>query len=205
MGLGQTAVCLDGMWVRTDAELVEMYQRRVAAHGFSGRTMFYRDERQHQSKVEQYLKLLRSTVGPGESLLDIGCGYGSLAPHLPDLRYVGIDIVPEMVAHARRVHPQREFRVQNVADCTDTFDWCVLLGVVNAVPDPWRVLRLSWQRCARGLLVDFIDQEKLNPPVANLNRFDLGECRSILTQLGAHSIEMHTTANVWTVFLARKT
>jgi len=204
MGLGDTTVCLDGTWVRTDAELVEVYKRRITAHGFSGRTMFYRDERQHQSKIEQYLELLGRTVSPGESLLDVGCGYGSLAPHLPDCRYVGIDLVPELVAHARQAHSGYEFRVQNVADCTETFDWCVLLGVVNAIPNPERVLRLSWQRCVRGLLVDFVDQEKLDPSTANLNRFDLRECRSSIAQLGARTVEMHTTSSVWTIFLARK-
>jgi SAM-dependent methyltransferase len=46
------------------------------------------------------------TVGPalmsGDSVLDLACGDGGLAEHLPHLRYLGVDSSPEMVAAAQR-------------------------------------------------------------------------------------------------------
>ena len=39
---------------------------------------------------------------PGDSLLDLACGDGGLADHLPGLEYLGVDASPEMVAAAQR-------------------------------------------------------------------------------------------------------
>jgi len=46
------------------------------------------------------------SLGPrleaGDSVLDLACGDGGLAAHLPGLRYTGVDASPEMVEAARR-------------------------------------------------------------------------------------------------------
>jgi SAM-dependent methyltransferase len=46
------------------------------------------------------------TLGPplqaGDALLDLACGDGGLAEHLPGVRYRGVDASPEMVAAAQR-------------------------------------------------------------------------------------------------------
>jgi SAM-dependent methyltransferase len=39
---------------------------------------------------------------PGDSVLDLACGDGGLAAHLPGLHYVGVDASPQMVKAARR-------------------------------------------------------------------------------------------------------
>jgi SAM-dependent methyltransferase len=39
---------------------------------------------------------------PGDSVLDLACGDGGLADHLPGFRYLGVDASPEMVAAGRR-------------------------------------------------------------------------------------------------------
>lgn len=42
---------------------------------------------------------------PGETLLDIGCGNGVLARHVPPaIRYIGVDASPRLIAYARSVH-----------------------------------------------------------------------------------------------------
>jgi SAM-dependent methyltransferase len=54
---------------------------------------------------------LVGSLGPplerGDSLLDLACGDGGLADHLPDIRYTGVDSSPEMVRagteHGRNV------------------------------------------------------------------------------------------------------
>jgi SAM-dependent methyltransferase len=46
------------------------------------------------------------SLGPrlhaGDTVLDLACGDGGLADHLPELRYLGVDASPEMVEAARR-------------------------------------------------------------------------------------------------------
>lgn len=51
----------------------------------------------------------------GNSVLDIGCGTGVLAPQLRHfgLFYTGLDASPQMLAHARRFHGSKDFILGN--------------------------------------------------------------------------------------------
>ncbi len=61
--------------------------------------------------------LLRHGLQPTHRVIDVGCGSGRLAAALssiPGLRYLGTDVVPEFVRHARGVaRPDFEFDVVN--------------------------------------------------------------------------------------------
>lgn len=53
------------------------------------------------------------------SILDFGCGFGSLLPHLKargvkEKNYLGIDINPDLIARARRLHPKARFEVVDI-------------------------------------------------------------------------------------------
>jgi SAM-dependent methyltransferase len=59
--------------------------------------------------------LRRYGLGVGDYLVDVGCGSGRLASplsrdHLG--RYLGIDLVPDLVAHARRVSRRTDWRFE---------------------------------------------------------------------------------------------
>jgi SAM-dependent methyltransferase len=76
---------------------------------------------------------------PGTRVLDLGCGPGELVKYLGDVEYVGIDIDPTYIAHARRVHGERaDFRVGNVAELDPDlreFDVVVAFGVLHHLDD----------------------------------------------------------------------
>ena len=46
-------------------------------------------------------------------VLDLGCGPGHITGHLRSLGVdaIGIDLVPEFIAHARAAHPDGEYRL----------------------------------------------------------------------------------------------
>ena len=81
--------------------IVEEY-RGLAAH-YDARWSFYVEATTRET-------LARLTLGPGERLLDVGCGTGALLHALsqrhPDARLTGVDPVPEMLAVARRRLPR---------------------------------------------------------------------------------------------------
>jgi SAM-dependent methyltransferase len=195
---------LGGNEVSNNAELIAVYRKRIEKYGMSGQTMFYLDEAQHQTKVAQFAILLHELMQPQDHLLDIGCGYGSLVPLLPPCQYTGIDLVPEFVAYAQSRYNVLEFLVVDLADCHGVYDWCALVGVVNSVKNPEQLIKLAWNKCRKGMLVDFIDERKLTGDGTGLNRFHVGSCLTELLQLGAQSVTVYQTHSVWTVFVASK-
>jgi SAM-dependent methyltransferase len=54
-------------------------------------------------------------LGP---VLDVGCGPGTVTAHLADLGVdaSGVDLSPQMVAHARRLHPRLRFTAASATD-----------------------------------------------------------------------------------------
>lgn len=84
------------------------------------------------------------------SVVDAACGEGYWQPDLPG--YLGLDVAPEAVEVARRTHPEREYRVQDVrrgcprADlvlCRDAIQHlplthgCQLLAAIRASGSSW--------------------------------------------------------------------
>jgi 2-polyprenyl-3-methyl-5-hydroxy-6-metoxy-1,4-benzoquinol methylase len=190
--------------VSTDGELADIYRKRIQEFGFSGKAMFYKDEAQHQAKILQFATVLHGLVAPSDVLLDIGCGYGSLVPFLPSCRYAGIDLVPEFISHAQQQYSTIEFQVLSLEDYTKDYDWGILLGVVNGVPKPDQLIETAWGKCRKGLVVDFVRQDRLKDDLVGLNRFDISICLTEFLELSASKVEVYPTPNVWAIFVAHK-
>ena len=80
----------------------------------------------------------------GKDVLEIGCGSGYGAALLNTLRpksYVGLDVMEEQIALARKAYPQFEFRVQDATDLRSfteaSLDAAIIFGVLHHIPD-WR-------------------------------------------------------------------
>lgn len=76
----------------------------------------------------------------GERLLDVGCGTGAMLFELPDVDYVGVDLSPEYIAAARRLHPGRgTFIASDVARLAslrlDPFNAIVMIGLLHHLDD----------------------------------------------------------------------
>jgi SAM-dependent methyltransferase len=83
----------------------------------------------------------------GASVLDAGCNIADLARAIPpNVDYVGLEVVPEIVALARKLHPDRRFETcdlegdwpENILE--RRFDHVALLAVVEHLSDPVAVL-----------------------------------------------------------------
>lgn len=78
---------------------------------------------------------------PGERILDVGCGYGDLCTHLPNVQYLGIDSNKLYIDFAKRQHSANgEFMLGDVttlsAEALGTFDAAVAIGVLHHLSDP---------------------------------------------------------------------
>lgn len=84
--------------------------------------------------VEEYIR-----PRPGNRILEIGCGPGTIVPYLPQSEYVGFDASPEYIARARKKFKQATFICERVSQYTlperDYFDLVLALGIVHHLDD----------------------------------------------------------------------
>jgi ubiquinone/menaquinone biosynthesis C-methylase UbiE len=84
-------------------------------------------------------EIYRFLVSPGQQILEIGCGMGSLLAELQPARGVGVDFSPEMIKRARAKHPRLEFIQADAHDLSaieGAFDVIIFSDTVN---DLWDV------------------------------------------------------------------
>jgi SAM-dependent methyltransferase len=196
-----TQLCIDDKPIRNNDDLISVYRNRLEKFGFTSEALLYEEIGQHKAKLYQFADLINDFVISSDSLLDIGCGFGSLTPLLQPCNYFGIDPVPEFITEARRNHKQNCFECLRLDQCDETFDWCILLGVVNSIYEPQALLESSWNKCRKGLIVDFIDMRKYN---GNLNRFYIKKCVDFFLNQDSSAIEIYPTNQIWAIIVAKK-
>ena len=62
----------------------------------------YADPRAYLTHRAELILSLGPKLEPGDALLDLACGDGGLAEHLPGIRYLGVDTSPDMVESAQQ-------------------------------------------------------------------------------------------------------
>ncbi|MBZ5704020.1 MAG: class I SAM-dependent methyltransferase [Acidobacteriia bacterium] len=84
--------------------------------------------------VESYIQ-----SKPGDRILEIGCGPGSIVPYLPESEYVGFDASPTYIKRAQRRFPKLKFVCQRVSQYSlpqqSYFDVALALGIVHHLDD----------------------------------------------------------------------
>lgn len=126
------------------ADVAGYYGGKLRQHGTTPAGVDWRDAESQALRFEQ---LLRVVDRPDASLVDIGCGYGSLLPHMRARgftgRYLGVDVAPEMVEAARAAHagvPGATFDLGAAPDHPS--DFAVASGIMNVrlrhAEDAWR-------------------------------------------------------------------
>lgn len=109
--------------------------------------------------------LLRDYIraAPGDRVLDIGCGPGTMVPYLPGTDYVGIDSSSEYIERARERYPRARFVCQRVGEYDlvepDCFDIVLALGVLHHLDDDealtlFQIARAAMKPGARLITLD---------------------------------------------------
>ncbi len=130
----------------------------------------------------------------GKSVLDVGCGLGDLAGYLRNknlhVRYTGVDVLPEMLARARKVQPGERFVLADLfADEPDalageTFDVVFCSGAFNLnlgnnLEFLAHALPRLWRRAREALVVNFLHTREMHRDPTYFH-YDPAEVISIL-------------------------
>jgi SAM-dependent methyltransferase len=91
----------------------------------------------HRYYYEDLYGMIRDQVEPGATVLDLGCGDGSLLASLQPSRGVGVDFSLPTVSQARRRHPDLEFVCGDVErlPVSGVFDYVIASNVVGYLID----------------------------------------------------------------------
>jgi len=105
----------DAAWTDHVSRTARFYSQLVQLHGDDPRACDYGSVESQRRKFEVMADALPQRP---IRLLDVGCGLAHFAAFLAtqrnDVAYVGVDICPDMVAEARRLHPQLELHEMDV-------------------------------------------------------------------------------------------
>ncbi|PIW45916.1 MAG: SAM-dependent methyltransferase [Zetaproteobacteria bacterium CG12_big_fil_rev_8_21_14_0_65_54_13] len=161
--------------------LIERHRDSLDMHGYSPDALFW-SSRGLQKVL--FRVLAEIGVSTGDSLLDVGCGFGDLHSWLRGsgkaVDYTGIDLSPDIIAAGARMNPGLRLLSGELFDfdwSPQTFDWVVLSGTLN-----WdlgddgeytrRVIRRMFQLCRQGVAFNML----------NVRRFDA----AVLGDMKAH-------------------
>ena len=143
----------------------DFYGRTFQAHAVSHGSLGYSGPQAQESRFEQFTRFADLT---GSSVLDAGCGFADLYPFLAarfkDVRYTGIDIMPEFVAAARKRQPNAEILEMSIESLPKNRSWDFVFacGPFNLKQHTFEVvergLRAMWQRANKAVAVSLLSR-----------------------------------------------
>lgn len=99
--------------------IADYYGALISKYGHDPRACDYGRAESQQIKFRVLSEVMPLS---NSSLLDVGCGFADFAGYLNSrfdrLQYSGIDLCGDMVNEAKRIHPDLDIRVANIADVT---------------------------------------------------------------------------------------
>ncbi len=149
---------------RSQEEVAGFFRLHLQLHGPNWRGLGWQSQRSQQRRF-----IVLSEVGPlaNTRVLDVGCGVGDLYDYLLRRRipvsYTGFDILPEMVAHARKRYPEAQFEVRDVLQGLgpERFDYALCSGAFNVnfgrnMAAVQEILHQLMRCCTRGVAINFL-------------------------------------------------
>ena len=148
--------------------LIDAHRDSLHKHGYSPMTLFW------ESRGLQWVRfrvLSEIGIGSGDSLLDVGCGFGDLRSWLLaqgiEVEYTGIDLSPDLVEKARTLHARAQFYEGDIFDLeadAQSFDWVLLSGTLNwQLHDDGdyarRVIVRMYELCRKGVAFNMLNAQ----------------------------------------------
>jgi len=147
-------------------QLVDRHRASLARHGYSSKALFWESRGVQKTR---FRVLTEIGIRSGDSVLDIGCGFGDLEGFLQGqgltVGYTGIDLSPEIVDRAVELHPDATILAGELFDFDwppHAFDWVLLSGTLNwQLHDDGayarRLIARMFELCRKGVAFNMLD------------------------------------------------
>lgn len=121
-------------------KIIESYSQTFLQHGDAPEAVQWSEDGQRW-RFEKLIEIMVCASGQslnGHRILEIGCGLGHFYPMLcsvfAEVDYTGIDIVPEMIAHAKSVYLGANFECRDIFNfpIQQEYGFVFISGVFNA-------------------------------------------------------------------------
>jgi SAM-dependent methyltransferase len=110
------------------------YQSSYRKHGIGPKALKWHSEK---AARQRYKQIVADIDFNKKSTLDVGCGFGDIIPYITEksdiISYTGIDLVPEFIKEAKKIHPKYKFLVGDYFEqpLRKKFDIIICCGALN--------------------------------------------------------------------------
>ncbi|MDX8397741.1 MAG: class I SAM-dependent methyltransferase [Mariprofundaceae bacterium] len=151
--------------------MIDRHRSSLNHHGYSPNALFWSSRGIQKTRFKVLSEI---GVHSGDSLLDVGCGFGDLfnwlGSHDLATDYTGLDLSQEILDKAIEVNPQLHLLHGELFDFDwpmQSFDWVFLSGTLNWNLDDKgayarRVITRMFELCRHGVAFNMLDIRKLN-------------------------------------------
>ncbi|MDQ6979182.1 MAG: methyltransferase domain-containing protein, partial [Mariprofundaceae bacterium] len=161
-------------------QLIERHQHSFAQYGYAPDALFWRSRGMQKRRFQTLADI---GIQSGDSVLDVGCGFGDLFSFLSGtartVDYTGIDLSPDILQQAIAMHPDLALYQGDIFDrdwSAAPFDWVLLSGTLN-----WdlhddglyarHVITKMFELCRHGVALNMLDAR-------HIDRKHLGDLRA---------------------------
>ena len=159
------------MDLRQRQRMIERHRHSLTRFGYSPEALFWES---CEVQNERFKVLSEIGIAAGDSVLDIGCGFGDLyrwlKGHKHSVKYTGIDLSQDILNKGIEVNPELNLLQGEIFDFDwpdQSFDWLLLSGTLN-----WdlnddgdyaqRVIRRMFELARKGVAFNMLDSRTLD-------------------------------------------
>ena len=170
--------------------IVDRHRDSLKRYGYHPNALYWSSR---EIQEIRFTVLAEIGIESGESILDVGCGFGDFKSWFKKqrgaLNYTGIDLSPDLLTEARKRHPDAQFLEGDLFDMSfagQSFDWVVLSGALNEpLHDEgsyaYQMIARMFELCRRGVAFNLLDARHLRAPDLQSHQPEevLSYCRSL--------------------------